>query len=385
MGLRDYLASLQLGAQGAASGNEALAGMEKQNQLRQLAAQAPGLLNQPGGAEQVAAQAAQAGDMSLMRELFQQKATQATKPSPFNAATLITQGVPADKAQLLEGLSYDQQKEAINNIQSTAASKQSAYQFGETKKQQEKLFNAKTEIGVGNKLGGISDKAAKIEKEIVDGTAGLQTALKNFSEKATPAAANMLTRAILKGLGDSRISDQDIAGLSLVGLPNKSSELMNYLLGEQGQTLTAPQIKELQRAAQSAITGADARKQQMMAQHYSTSFNLNTALALDSDGKVRPQVAKTLGKAGLTVIAGPDGDTVEIIVGEPKTAPANAINKETGAPDIEVLAQQVELISDPKAKASAKKALATYQKPGGVVNSDKLKGFAAQLQTYIKK
>jgi len=109
MGLRDYLASLQAGAEGAQQFADSAQKLRTQAELRQLGADIPGLLD-AGNVNQIAGQSAAAGNFGPLNELLQSQMKTSTAGTPLTEQQLIANGVSPSKAPILASMNYLQQR-----------------------------------------------------------------------------------------------------------------------------------------------------------------------------------------------------------------------------------------------------------------------------------
>lgn len=314
MGLRSQLDDLLLLQE--ATGQFANSAQNlRQGTAGQLLAQQGGGLAQHGQLGDLASLAFAAGDTSLLRELMQKQAAQgagAASPelvqayqSALGGGLKLPAKVTPDQLGKLADISQRRQQMSMGET-------------AEARRAQKQQFDMGTKF-ISQKAKDFSSPLVKTEKEINDSTASLDSSLRAFNEKATPAAGNLLIRAIIKASGDSRVSDQDIAGLELKGLPNKATDLLNFLQGTQFENLTDAQKTELQRIAKAAIETKDTRIKRVLGDQFSSQLAANPELLNLKGGKAHPSVKRFADKLNIDVRTDEDGNPVFEKVSAPIT------------------------------------------------------------------
>lgn len=386
MGLRDYLATLGMAEQSTAQFADTAEKMRKAAAEQAFVQQAPELIRQ-GKLPEAAAMAVGYGNNAPMNELIQgemRAKVEAAKPGKkeeiFDASLVpsYAKAYGVDQSVLIPMVGRK-----IQDVEKVAGAAQHGKEFGITFNRLTEQFDTKTNQWTETKLQDVSKIIGKTNKDITDSTSKVESALKNFDQKATPAAGNILIRAIVTSTGDTRLSDQDIAGLKLTGLPNKAEELYNYLNGAQAETLTVQQKSELIRLAKAQLDNAQVRKSRIIASQAKDLFSLNPSLVFDNNNNPRPQVKKLMEDNGLKIQGDKNG--FEIIVGV-KEGPASAMNPETGTVDINKLDQIINLMPDGPTKTAAKAKMDIVKKKsasGNPINGEQLKEFYSRIKSFI--
>jgi hypothetical protein len=351
MGLRSFLDTMQVGVDASKQFSTKAEELRKQAAEQELAQMAPDMIDQ-GQFSQLAGQMAQAGDNSALREmigfnskmqLLKQKeltspsTNDVIDPSMISSMKNVYGGTEADWAPFMGkkialGEAFGKAIKGGDQYETTQARLNAQHADSILMNKEGKQFN-------------VTQNIAKTEKELADQLSAVITNSKSFTEKATPASAILLIRAIIKATGDNRISDQDIAGLAIHGLPNKEAELENWLKGNQDQTLNEAQIAELNRLAKSVQHGAKARTAGILKSTVSTFYQGNPQLILNPDGSVKPKQRAFLKSKGFDVEVDEDGNPV--IISNKYEVQQSGVNDKTGAVDKTVAEQ---LISQLKKK-----------------------------------
>jgi hypothetical protein len=345
MGLRDYLATLGGISEASNQFSQTAEGLRKAAAQRQFEQEAPELFRQ-GKLEEVAAKAAAAGNNTPTNELLssmmkaQLEASKAGKKTDIFTPELLTPyatsfGVPTSDLAGLVG-------QPVADVQKLGKAAQDKQQFASTSGRLKDQFGVKVEQFSETKLQDVAKSVAKKDSLIADSISKLNSATMAFKEKATPAAANIMIRSIVSATGDTRMSDQDIAGLKISALPNKSEELYNFLQGAQGETLTSAQKQELLRIGEFQAKNAADRRKTLI------SMDIKNYLSL-----------KLVGQYGLEV-SGNRRDGYEIIL-DKKTAPQSLTSSE-GIINFNSALAQSELINDPQQKEFVKSKLQEFIK-----------------------
>jgi len=384
MGLRDYLASLQSGLQGAQAGSEAASQIRQQALLQDLSAQAPDLLNQ-GKYNDVAAMAAGAGDMSLLRQLAsnQQEAQLKPKAVPFTESQLIAQGVPADKAKVFGQLpDLTMQKEAVANYESTRSAGLTNQSLSLQRDAQNRLADesVQKQRSASGKIIGDWEKNDAEEKRAIE---KVNAALKSNSLTGDAIVVNFIARAMAGEKGP--LAEGDITRLIGTSFAGDAARAQNYLQSIAQPTASAEQRRVYKQLLEMAQSNYSKWRGDSAGRAFSQAIENNPKLA--RDGKLDPSLKNKAKRLGIEVELDPDTGAPVINVGV-KSAPQNPVNAETGAPDITILEQQIELIQDPNVKAKAKAKIQDAKKKaasGNPLNADALNAFAAQIKTFLPK
>lgn len=377
MGLRDYLQSLALGAQGAEQGASALANIRQQADLEAFAQEAPGLLAS-GDLNTVAARAAGMGQMAPLTKLFD-ASMEAQKPGdqPFTKQELKAQGLDDEKAQIAAAMPYKRQVEFLNNLESRKKTQLQESELG-LQYQAEQRRVAKEGY---QKFKDTNSIFKPLEKEFNEDEAALKKVDQAFKAKTIPGDAIVLN-FIARKMADEKgpLANQDIVRLKGATVEERYNEAMNWL--NNSVKSTAP---EARKAYKQLLDMAKNSHQE------SVRLKLNTGLAAaiyqNPDIRDNPAELKRLegfarrrGYSGITF--NEDGDP-EVVVSK-KTAPANPINPETGAPDIDKLEAQIDLIQDAAIKPKAQAALQRI-KAKKVLDPEELNRFYQRMLPYLPK
>jgi len=384
MGLRDYLASLQSGLQGAQAGSEAASALRQQAQMQELASAAPELMNQGKFAE-VASMAAGAGDMSMLRDLAgaQIKAQAKGPEARFTKDQLITQGVPADKAEVFAQLpDLTMQKEAVSNYEATRTAGMTRENIGLQTKAQERLAeeSVQKQRASSGKIIGDWEKNDSEERRAIE---KVNAALKSNSLTGDAIVVNFIARAMAGEKGP--LAEGDITRLIGTSFAGDAARAQNYLQSIAQPTASAEQRRVYKQLLELAQSNYKTWRGDSAGRAFSQAIENNPKLA--KDGKLDPSLKNKAKRLGIDVELDPDTGAPVVNVGV-KSAPQNQMNPETGAPDITILEQQIELIQDPNVKAKAKAKIQDAKKKaasGNPLNSDALNAFAAQIKTFLPK
>jgi hypothetical protein len=384
MGLRDYLASLQSGLQGAQAGSEAAAAIRQQAQLQDLSAQAPELLNQ-GKFNDVAAMAAGAGDMSLLRQLAsnQQEAQLKPKSVPFTEAQLIAQGVPADKAKLFSQIpDLATQDKAVSNFESSRSAGLTGQGLSLQAQAQSRLAeeSVQKQRASSGKIIGDWEKNDVEEKRAIE---KVNAALKSNSLTGDAIVVNYIARAMAGEKGP--LAEGDITRLIGTSFEGDVARAQNYLQSIAQPTSSPEQRRVYKQLLELAQSNYSTWRGNSAGKAFSQAIENNPKLA--KDGKLDPSLKNKAKRLGIEVDLDPDTGAPVVNIGT-KSAPQNPVNPETGAPDITILEQQIELIQDPNVKAKAKAKIQDAKKKaasGNPLNADALNAFATQIKTFLPK
>jgi len=148
---------------------------------------------------------------------------------------------------------------------------------------------------IQNTLAPVKEANKKFDEDI----SGLDTQLSVFKERPTRAAMQTLATTLARASGQTgALTQLDLDPLLMSTLQSRIVEMQNYLTGSNDQTFdsNAPQVKELERIAKSAIDSANAKRLQKSRGGLERTILENPTVLENSDGAAAvKETAKTLG------------------------------------------------------------------------------------------
>ncbi len=383
MGLREYLNTLQSGADLSASALETSNKLRQQAQLQDLAAQSPELIRQ-GRFEDVAAMAAGAGDMTLLRQLADKGMESKLKPEAkaFSAQDFMAQGIPKEKAEVFAKLDPTLQKEAVSNYEASRTagiSQQSINLQADAQQRLKEEQVQKQRTSSGKILGDFEKDVAEENRAIEKVTA----ALNSNTLTGDAIVLNFIARAMAGEKGP--LAEGDIKRLIGTSFAGDVAGARNYVQSLASSTASPEQRKVFKQMLEIAKENFGTWRQGAAVKAFSQAVENNPKLS--EGGKLDKQIKLKAERIGYDAGLDENGQIV-LTKKEKKTAPLNQMNPETGAADLNVLSQQVELIGDVKIKQAAKKKLEQAKKlaeSGKPLNPDQLNAFASSIKQYLPK
>jgi len=378
MGLRDYLAALQAGSEGAQDFASTAQKLREQGQLQQLAAEAPELLD-AGNFNAVASQAAAAGQMGPMNELFQQK-IQAGQNKPYTVEQLVAQGLSPEKAGALAPLSYAQQKDAIDNVGQSASRNLTARQIANQEQAQQRLEREETQKqrNAAGKIFGDLEKNDSEEKRAIE---KVEAALKTNTITGDAIVMNFIARAMAGEKGP--LAEGDITRLVGRSFAGDFAGAQNYVTSLASSTASSAQRQTFRKMLELAKGNYGDWKKEAVARSFGQAIENNPKLV--QDGKPDKQLVLKAQRLGYQGVEINENGAPVLIVGK-KYAPTDTINKETGQHDISKLEAQAQTIQDPKAKQWALtqiKRAKDQAATGKPLNDASVQALASQMKKYL--
>lgn len=339
MDLREYLQTLQTGADASANFAKTAAELRQQAAIQQFAGQVPELAqNQDVGG--LVSGALSYGNQAPLNSYVAKtleginKANAPVKPGAelltqevVDAAKLNNKNADASSLDALVGkVDMKTGLTAINNFEKAQAGNKAEQRRGE----QFDYTKFKTALAARQKL---SDNVAKIDKEIEKDIAPLKTGLKTFEVNSSPGATSNLISGLLRAGGDNKISDADRSSFQSVGLVNSWGDVENYLRSNPGSKLSEAQRQELIRIARSNLDSAEERRQHTIGSHISAATRAYPGMMNDQTKKLAEDYGLKLDQPGE-------------VTKSVKEATLDVKNPETGVADIEKLNKLIGTISD---------------------------------------
>lgn len=383
MGLRQYLDTLNSAEKSSSDFATSAEAMRKEAAAHQLAQQAPDLLNS-GDINSVVGLAAQAGNNTPLNELIsgQMKLKAAQAKSEAKPSDVLTPELAAsyEKAGVVpNGATAPWVGKPLKDFQSFATVTDKGVLA-------DQRIQAQKEKDAINKIGDTGKAISKLNEKPRQEVDKLQTALDTYNDKPSKTAAGLLLTEVARAAVGGRVPIQELGLIGMKSIPNEAQGLLNYATGLQNDIGTVPEKEELNRVVSRYLNAQKNGMQTQTAALIKDRLEGSPETVLDKNGNIRSGIKKMAASHGLDVKIGDDGQPKFIT--SVKTAPQTAINPETGAPDIDTLAAQANLISDPNIKASALAKIQeakTKAASGHPLNSQALSQFAASIKQFLPK
>lgn len=349
MGLRDYLASLQVGAEGAQQFADTAQKLRTQNELRSIAAQTPALLD-AGNINEIAGQYASVGQMGPLNDvmaanLAAQKATAKAKLEPVADAAFLA-GIEKQGEMTPGSMSY-----------LIGAPRDEVYKAAGVGQKTQIINNAERSIGIReglvnyNKYKDVNAVFKPLDKEFDEDKQALAKVDAAYKTNSLPGDAVVLN-FIARKMADEKgpLADQDIKRLQGDTWEKRYQEAKNFLSGAAKATQSDPARAQALQLLKLARTTYESGVEEKLRSAITGVVTTDTEFM--SDPKKVEAMNTRVKRRGYEGFEINDAGIATLIKGK-KTVPVDPIDPETGAPDPKKLKQIIDAISDPALKANA--------------------------------
>jgi uncharacterized protein YneF (UPF0154 family) len=384
MGLRDFLANLEIGSKGFGSAAESAEKMRQQAAQQEFAQMAPELLRQ-GQFEEMAGQAIGMGDMSIARDLIGETVKSRVKKDtmvPWTKSELMAQGIPSDKAEVFGQMDYAKQKEAVNNFEAARSAGMTQQGLNLQAEGQRRL--AREEVQKQRKSTG--DRFAKLEKDLSEEARifdKLDFVLKNPSQPGDRIVVNFLARNMAGEKGP--LSDSDIAGFTGTSVWESAEKAEQWLTASAQSPVGSERRKQYNALIKAARDNFDKYKKESIVKTFNQAIEDNPRLVDGDtvDDMLKSKAKRLSEKTGQEISFSKDQDGNLVATLGKKSAPINAFNKD-GLVDLDAMEKQAELIQDTAAREKALKNIRANK--GKTISVEKVKQFYEKnVAPYLPK
>lgn len=377
MDLRNYLETLAVGNQAGENFAKSAQELRQQAALQQFAAQVPQLAqNQDVGG--IVSGALSYGNQTPLNELLKNAMNPTKNKAPYTEQQLVAQGLEADKAKVIKDLPFDQQKDAIDNIAATKS--RGISERGVAVSEENAARNLREETQKQRNL--VAKNFKEVETKFRDEDRAISKIGEAFNQKTLPSDAvvmNYIARNIAGEKGP--LSEGDIKRIVGDSFYGDLTAAENWIKGATSSKATPEQRAAYKQLLDIAKTNFDTYRQQAVYDTFQQALEDNPKLK--ANGKLDNQIILKADRLGYDAKLDKDG-YLDLAKKEKKTAPLDVTNKETGAPDINKLEAQINLISNKDIKAKALSKL-NEAKASGNANPEALNAFYEKLKQFLPK